>query len=140
MKSQGHHAGHRSERIAEEVRNEVSLMLAGELKDPRLAAPVMVTEVRLGAGMRHVRGFVSLIGEEVECATFRVFVSLFCNEAERPTTLAGLQAATGFFRHELVDRLHLRRAPDVIFMLDQTEEIGNRIESLLRKAKTPEAL
>ncbi len=48
MKSQGHHAGHRTERIAEEVRNEVSLMLAGELKDPRLAAPVMVTEVRLG--------------------------------------------------------------------------------------------
>ena len=38
--------GHRSERIAEEIRNEVSLMLAGELKDPRLAAPVMVTEVR----------------------------------------------------------------------------------------------
>ena len=27
------------ERIAEEIRNEVSLMLAGELKDPRLAAP-----------------------------------------------------------------------------------------------------
>ena len=32
--------GHRSERIAEEIRNEVSLMLAGELKDPRLAGPV----------------------------------------------------------------------------------------------------
>ena len=124
MKSQGHHAGHRSERIAEEVRNEVSLMLAGELKDPRLAAPVLVTEVRLGAGMRTVRVFVSLSGDE----------------AERATTLAGLQAATGFVRHELVDRLHLRRAPEVIFMLDQTEEIGNRIESLLRKAKTPEAL
>jgi len=122
MKSQGHHAGHRSERIAEEVRNEVSLMLAGELKDPRLAAPVLVTEVRLGAGMR----------------TIRVFVSLSGDEAERATTLAGLQA--GFVRHELVDRLHLRRAPEVIFMLDQTEEIGNRIESLLRKAKTPEAL
>ena len=29
--------GHRSERMAEEIRNEVSLMLAGELKDPRLA-------------------------------------------------------------------------------------------------------
>ena len=55
--------GHRSERIAEEIRNEVSLMLAGELKDPRLAAPVMVTEVRLGAGMRTVRVFVSLAGD-----------------------------------------------------------------------------
>jgi ribosome-binding factor A len=124
MKSQTHHAGHRPERIAEEVRNEVSLMLAGELKDPRLAAPVLVTEVRMGAGMRTIRIFVSLAGDE----------------AERASTLAGLQAARGFVRHELVDRLHLRRAPDVIFMLDQTEEIGNRIESLLRKAKTSEAL
>jgi ribosome-binding factor A len=124
MKSPTHHAGHRPERIAEEVRNEVSLMLAGELKDPRLSAPVMVTEVRMGAGMRTIRIFVSLAGDE----------------AERASTLAGLQAARGFVRHELVDRLHLRRAPDVIFMLDQTEEIGNRIESLLRKAKTSEAL
>jgi ribosome-binding factor A len=124
MKSQTHHAGHRPERIAEEVRNEVSLMLAGELKDPRLSAPVIVTEVRMGAGMRTIRIFVSLAGDE----------------SERASTLAGLQAARGFVRHELVDRLHLRRAPDVIFMLDQTEEIGNRIESLLRKAKTSEAL
>ena len=124
MRSQGHHAGHRTERIAEEVRNEVSLMLAGELKDPRLAAPVMVTEVRLGAGMR----------------TIRVFVSLDGDEAERATTLEGLQAAKGFVRHELVERLHLRRAPDVLFMLDDSEEYGNRIENLLRKAKTPEAL
>jgi ribosome-binding factor A len=124
MKSQGHHAGHRTERIAEEVRNEVSLMLSGELKDPRLAAPVMVTEVRLGAGMRTIRVFVTLAGDD----------------AERATTLEGLQAAKGFVRHELVERLHLRRAPDVIFMLDDSEEYGNRIENLLRKAKTPEAV
>jgi len=125
MKVQRNRApGHRSERIAEEVRNEVSLMLAGELKDPRLSAPVIVTEVRLGAGMRTIRVFVSLAGDE----------------AERTTTLEGLQAARGFVRHELVDRLHLRRAPDVIFMLDDSEEYGNRIENLLRKAKTPEAL
>jgi ribosome-binding factor A len=114
--------GHRSERIAEEIRNEVSLMLAGELKDPRLAAPVMVTEVRMGAGMRTVRVFVSLAG----------------NEAERATTLEGLQAAKGYVRHELVERLHMRRAPEVLFILDETEEYGNRIDNLLRKAKNPE--
>jgi ribosome-binding factor A len=71
--------------------------------------------------------------------TIRVFVSLAGDEAERATTLEGLQAAKGFVRHELVERLHLRRAPDVIFMLDDSEEYGNRIENLLRKAKTPEA-
>ena len=55
-----------------------------------------------------------------------------------PSTLEGLQAAKGYVRHELVERLHMRRAPEVLFILDETEEYGNRIENLLRKAKSPE--
>ena len=116
--------GHRSERIAEEIRNEVSLMLAGELEDPRLAGPVMVTEVRLGAGMR----------------TVRVFVQLAEDDNERAETLAGLKAASGYVRHELVERLRLRRAPEIIFLLDESEEYGQHIDQLLRKAKPPENL
>ena len=112
--------GHRSERIAEEIRNEVSLMLAGELKDPRLAGTVIVTEVRLTPGIR----------------TVRVFVQLAEDDAERANTLAGLKAASGYVRHELVERLHLRRAPEVVFILDESDERGNRIEQLLRKAQS----
>jgi ribosome-binding factor A len=115
--------GHRSERIAEEIRNEVSFMLAGELKDPRLAGPVMVTEVRLGAGMR----------------TVRVFVQLAEDDMERAETMAGLKAASGYVRHELVERLRLRRAPEVIFLLDESEEYGQHIDQLLKKAKPSES-
>jgi ribosome-binding factor A len=111
--------GHRVERIAEEIRNEVSLMLAGELKDPRLAGTVIVTEVRLTPDMR----------------TARVFVQLADDDTERATTLAGLKAASGYVRHELVERLQMRRAPEVIFVLDESDERGNRIDELLRKAK-----
>lgn len=114
--------GHRPERIAEEIRNEVSLMLAGELKDPRLAAPVQITEVRLGGGMRTVRVFVTLDGEE----------------SERSEVLEGLRAASGYIRHELVERLRLRRAPEVIFMLDGSEEYGQHIDELLRRVHPPE--
>ena len=114
-------AGYRTARIAEEIRNEVSLMLAGELKDPRLAGTVIVTEVRLSPGMR----------------TVRVFVQLADDDTERATTLAGLKAAAGFVRHELVERLHMRRAPEVIFTLDESDERGNRIKQLLRKAQSP---
>jgi ribosome-binding factor A len=32
----------------------------------------------------------------------------------------------------------MRRAPDVIFMLDQTEEIEKRINELLHKPSSPE--
>ena len=114
--------GHRVERIAEEIRIEVSLMLAGELKDPRLAGTVTITEVRVTPDLRTVRVYVSLADED---------------ETERASTLAGLQAAKGYVRHELVERLQLRRAPEVLFILDQSEEIGDRIDQLLRNAKGP---
>jgi ribosome-binding factor A len=114
--------GFRPERIAEEIRNEVTLMLAGELKDPRLAVPLEVTEVRVAAGMRTVRVFIKLEGDE----------------AERAEALKGLRAASKYVRHELVERLQLRRAPDVLFIPDDSEEYGHRIDELLRKVIHPE--
>ena len=115
-------AGHRSERVAEEIRHEVTLMLAGELKDPRLALPLVVTEVRLTPDKR----------------TARVFVCLEGDEKERASALAGLRAASKFVRHELVERLNMRRAPEVLFLVDQSEEYGQHINDLLRKVKQPE--
>jgi ribosome-binding factor A len=118
LEAQGHHwASHRSERLAEEIRHEVTLMLAGELKDPRLVLPLTVTEVRLAPAMRTVRVFVRLEG----------------TEEERSAGMSGLKAAAKFVRHELVERLNLRRAPEVIFMVDQSEEYGQRINALLQK-------
>lgn len=112
--------GHRTERLAEEIRNEVGLMLAGELKDPRLACQVDITEVRVSPDMRHVR----------------VFVQLADHGADRAAALEGLKAASGYVRHELVERLRLRRPPEVEFVLDQSEEYGQHIDELLRKVKT----
>jgi len=123
MTFEGHHAGgHRSERVAEEIRHEVTLLVAGELKDPRLAVPLIVTEVRLTPDMR----------------TARVFVRLDGDEKERTSALAGLRAASKFVRHELVERLNLRRTPEVLFLLDESEEYGRHINDLLRKVKQPE--
>ena len=123
MEPESHHhgTGHRSERLAEEIRHEVTLMLAGELKDPRLAVPLTVTEVRLTPDMR----------------TVRVFVRLDATDEERAAAMNGLKAAAKFVRHELIDRLHLRRAPEVIFLADQSEEYGNRIDALLQKVTDP---
>ncbi len=113
--------GHRFERVAEEINHEVSLMLAGELKDPRLAAPVTVTEVRVSPDLGTVRVFVQLEGQP----------------AERAAALEGLKAASGYIRHELVERLQLRRAPDVLFQVDESEEYGRHIDDLLRQARGP---
>jgi len=114
--------GFRSERIAEEIRNEVMLMLAGELKDPRLAVPLQVTEVRVAGGLKVVRVFIRIEG----------------SEAEREEALKGLKTASKFVRHELVERLQLRRAPEILFIPDMSEEYGQHIDELLRKVSHPE--
>jgi ribosome-binding factor A len=114
--------GFRSERIAEEIRNEVMLMLAGELKDPRLAVPLVVTEVRVAPGLK----------------TVRIFVQFHGSDEERAEALKGLKAASKYVRHELVERLRLRRAPDVLFIPDDSEEYGHRIDELLKKVIHPQ--
>lgn len=112
-------AGHRHERVAEEILHEVSAMLAGELKDPRLAGLVTVTEVRISPDLKQARIYVSVMG----------------TQAEQASTLQGLTAAAGYVRHELTERLQMRRAPEVHFVLDHSEEYGQRIEELLRQTK-----
>jgi len=59
-------AGHRHERIAEEIHHEISTMLAGELKDPRIAELVTVTEVRVSPDLKQARIYVSVLGSEEE--------------------------------------------------------------------------
>ncbi len=115
-------AGHRHERIAAEIQQEVAALLAGELKDPRIAAEVNVTEVRVSPDLKRVRIYVNIPG----------------NPDEQAATGRGLAAAAGFVRRELVVRLRLRRAPEIAFVLDRSEEYGQRIEELLRRAKNPE--
>jgi ribosome-binding factor A len=54
-------------------------------------------------------------------------------EAER--SLEGLLAAKEYIRHELVERLRRRRAPELYFRLDRSEREKARVEELLARAK-----
>jgi ribosome-binding factor A len=114
-------AGHRHERIAGEMQHEITAMLAGELKDPRLEAVSVVTEVRVTPDLKHARVYVSFAGDD----------------AEQAAALKGLTAASGYIRHELSERLQMRRIPELFFVLDSSEEYGRRIDNLLRQAKDP---
>ena len=113
-------AGHRHERVAEEIHHEVGAMLAGELKDPRLSGIVTVTAVRVAPGLKQARIFVSVLGDE----------------REQAAAMQGLNAAAGFIRRELVERLQMRRAPELHFSLDRSEEYAERIERLLEQTKS----
>lgn len=112
---------YRHDRLADQIRSEVAEIVESELKDPRIGF-VTVTRVDLSADRSHARILVSVLGDE----------------QARTQSLAGLASAVGYVRHEVTQRLHLRRAPEVVFVLDRGAEEAARVEALLgqiRQAK-----
>jgi ribosome-binding factor A len=112
-------AHHRHERVGEEIAHEINAMLAGELKDPRLEGSVIVSEVRVQTDMKHARVFINVKG----------------TNKEQSDAIKALDHASGYIRRELVERLQLRRVPELHFTLDLSQEHVERIEQLLKDMK-----
>ena len=109
-----HHRG----RLGEALREEIETLVEGELGDPRIGL-VRVTGVHLAEDGRSAQVLVDIEGDD--------------DEADR--SLAGLDAARAYIRHELADRLRLRRAPELLFRLDRSEREKARVEELLERTK-----
>ncbi len=109
-----HHRG----RMGEAIREEIIALVEGELSDPRIGL-VSVNEVQMAPDGRSARVLF--------------YVDADTEEAER--NLDGLNAARNYIRRELVDRLHLRAAPDLIFILDQSSQQHARVDQLLDRIK-----
>ena len=105
-------------RLGEALREEIETIVEGELGDPRIGL-ASVTSVELAEDSRSARILMAVHGNEEECQR----------------TLEGLTAAVGFIRHEVADRLHLRRAPELYFVLDRSEKFNARINELLKRSK-----
>lgn len=113
-------AGHRIQRVNEQLKREVAQILAAEVKDPRVGA-VTVTHVTAAPDLTLARVFVQLVGDE----------------AERKQTMLGLKAATAFIRTTLGQRLPMRRVPELRFEPDRNLDHALRIEKLLQEAAPP---
>ncbi len=109
--------GFRSNRLAEEIKREVTGMLQAELNDPRICRLSSITDVEVSGDLRYAKLFVSVYG----------------SEEEQSQTLAGLQSAGGFIRTELGKRIRLRFLPELTFCLDQSIQRGVRLTNLIRQ-------
>ena len=105
-------------RRVEALREEIDVILEGELADPRIGL-VAVSEVVLAPGGK----------------TARVFVRADGAEEDDEQTLAGLNAAKGFIRHQLADRMGLRHPPELVFVIDRSEQYKSRIDELLGRTR-----
>ena len=64
-----------------------------------------------------------------------VKVAIRGTEREQRQSMAALEHATPFLRHELASRLSLRHVPDLHFDQDRNPDVESRIDFLLKRAK-----
>jgi ribosome-binding factor A len=113
-RAQKYHRG----RLSEAIREEIETILEGELADPRIGL-ASVSAVLMAQDARSARVMITVAGDETE--------------AER--TLEGLTAAKNYVRHEIAERLRLRRPPELYFQIDRADELEGRVDQLLSREK-----
>jgi len=108
----------RQEKLAEELRKEISSIIQREVKDPRLGF-VTITRVEITQDLRYAKIFFSVLGED----------------KEYKKTNAALGSALGFIRSLIAQRVKLRFAPEIIFKEDRSSEYSIKIQKLLDEIK-----
>lgn len=102
-------------RINGEVQKELSNIIHGEIKDPRIHEFTSVVDVEVAPDLKTCKVYISVLGDE---------------EAQK-NTLKGLKSAEGFIKTKLAKSVNLRNTPQLIFVLDQSIEYGVRISHLI---------
>jgi len=106
----------RANRVAEQMKKELSDIIGRKIKDPRIGF-VTVTDVRLSGDLQIAKVYISVLGDE----------------KQREDTLKGLAKAKGFIRSEIGQRIRLRKTPEIQFEFDESIDYGNRIETLIHE-------
>lgn len=111
-------------RINTEVQRELSNILRGGIKDPRVAPWTSVVAVEVAPDLKTSKAYISVLGDE----------------RAQADTIAGLQSAEGYIRRELARTLNMRNTPEIKFVLDQSIEYGvnmsRKIDEVTRNMKT----
>ena len=113
--------GKRLDRVNQLIKEEVSMLLQRELKDPRLGF-VTVTEVETTKDLRQAKVFVSVLG----------------GDEQWKASMTALTSARGFVRNWLRQHLDLRVTPELVFRPDRSMEHAARIQALLKDLPRPD--
>ena len=110
---------YRSQRLAEELRDGISAIIAQEVRDPRIGFAT-VTHVKVSSDLRYAR----------------VFVSVFGSPEEQKRTLEALVSASSYIRRQIGLRIsRLRYLPELTFAYDESVEQGDRMTQLIEGIK-----
>lgn len=105
-------------RVSASIKREVSQMLINGIKDDRVGSGIVsITDVDVAGDLQHAK----------------IFVSIYGTDEAKAETMAGLKAAEGYVRHELGQRMKLRRTPEVTFKEDRSFDLASNVINVLNQ-------
>jgi ribosome-binding factor A len=107
-------AGPRPSRVGDQLRAELSELLAREVHDPGIGF-LTITHVKVTPDLQIARVYYTTLGDD---------------RARRESDRA-LHRAAPFLRRQVGSRLRLKRVPQLEFFFDESVERGDRIEQIL---------
>lgn len=107
-------------RIDEELKKEISSIITYDLKNPNITGMISVTKAKITPDLKYAQVYVSIL-----------------NSKNVKETFAALKKSSGFVRTEVAKRINLRITPEIIFILDDSMEYGERIDKILKEILPP---
>ena len=112
--------GSRPDRVADQIRSELALLLTREVHDPGIGF-VTITRVQMTPDLQQARVFYTALGDD----------------KARKSTERAIERAGAFLRRQIGSRLRLKRVPELTFLYDESIAGQDRIEQLLNEIRTP---
>ena len=110
-------------RINEEVHRELSNIIRGEIKDPRIHPMTSVVAVEVAPDLKNAKAYISVLGDE---------------QAQKDT-IKGLNSASGYIKRTLAKNVNLRNTPEIHFILDQSIEYGVNMSKMIDDVRKKDA-
>ena len=107
---------YRRERMQDFLREEISMIIQQEIKDPGLGF-ITIIDVKMTEDLKYAK----------------VYYSVFGSEEEKERTAQALKRATAYVKHLLGDKVRMKYMPEITFVYDTDQEKAARIDEILKK-------
>ena len=107
-------------KVADFIRDELSLLLQNDMRDPRIPGFISINEVKVSKDLAFADIYISSLASQ--------------SPQEQDELVAVLNGAAGFFRSELARRHKMRTTPKPRFHYDSIVESGPKLERLINQA------
>jgi ribosome-binding factor A len=106
----------RVDRLSQQMKKEMAVILQREIKDPRLHTMITVSDVEVSRDLSHAKVFVTFLGMD---------------DSKVEDNLKILNDASGFIRSLVGKRIQTRIVPHIRFAFDQSLNEGIRMANLV---------